>query len=228
MLARGWRNEAKSTSFHLFRDQEELILGRRRVLENDRGISAFGHHVGALLHRHRRHRGHGFYAAHVDLGELLDEREDRVELGLQVLDFFVGDRDAGEMRDAADGRGVNGHGGFLSARMDPPWWRAPYSRDAFRPAMNVAAKAGWRAPRLHAGPRSMLNRRACPRLSCRSPKSRPTCRIGAFWSVSISAPRPSGSRLSLPTPAPPPAVSTVAATGVPPPHGGGGASHKRG
>src|SRR5260370_20751962 len=205
MLARGWRNEAKRTPFLHCRNQKKLIVGRRSVLENDRGISDFGAHVGALLHRHRRHRGHGFDAAHVDLGELLDEREDRVELGLQVLDFFVGDGDAGEMRDAADGRGVNGHGGFLSARMDAPWWRAPYSRDAFRPAMNVAATARWRAPRLHAGPRSMLNRRACPRLSCPSPKSRPTCRIGAFSSVSISPPRPSRPRLPLPTPAPPPA-----------------------
>ena len=45
----------------------------------------------------------------VDLGQLLDEGQDGVELALKVLDLLLGDRDAREMRDAADGSGVDGH-----------------------------------------------------------------------------------------------------------------------
>ncbi len=45
----------------------------------------------------------------VDLLQLLDEGQDGVELALQMLDLLLGDRDAGEMRDAADGGGVDGH-----------------------------------------------------------------------------------------------------------------------
>jgi hypothetical protein len=41
---------------------------------------------------------------------LLDEGEDRVDLAPQVLDLVVGDRNAREMRDPADGGGIDRHG----------------------------------------------------------------------------------------------------------------------
>ena len=46
----------------------------------------------------------------VDLRQLLDESEDGVELAPKVLDLLLGDRNAGQVRDAADGCGVDGHG----------------------------------------------------------------------------------------------------------------------
>jgi hypothetical protein len=45
----------------------------------------------------------------VDLGQLLDERQDRIDLAPQVLDLVVGNRDPRQMRNTADGGGVNGH-----------------------------------------------------------------------------------------------------------------------
>ena len=45
----------------------------------------------------------------IHLAELLDERQHGVELALQVLDLVIGDRDARQMRDAADGGGIDGH-----------------------------------------------------------------------------------------------------------------------
>ena len=45
----------------------------------------------------------------VHLGQLLDEGQDGVELAPQMLDLIFGHGDAGEMRDAADGVGVDGH-----------------------------------------------------------------------------------------------------------------------
>ena len=45
----------------------------------------------------------------IDLGKLLDERQDGVDLAPQMLDLVVGNRNPRQMRDAADGRGINGH-----------------------------------------------------------------------------------------------------------------------
>ena len=47
--------------------------------------------------------------------KLLDEGEHGVDLVLEMLDLVLGHRDAGEMRDAADGGGVDGHGAILKA-----------------------------------------------------------------------------------------------------------------
>jgi hypothetical protein len=46
---------------------------------------------------------------HVDLVQLLDETEDRVQFALHPRRFFVGDGDAGEFGDALDGGKVDGH-----------------------------------------------------------------------------------------------------------------------
>ena len=59
---------------------------------------------------HRRHRGHRLDAVAIHFVELLDKGQDGVELALQMRDLVVGDGDARQMRDAADGGGVDGHG----------------------------------------------------------------------------------------------------------------------
>ena len=45
----------------------------------------------------------------IDLAELLDEGQDGVELALKVFHLILGDRDPRQMRNAADGIGVDGH-----------------------------------------------------------------------------------------------------------------------
>ena len=61
--------------------------------------------------------------------KLLDERQDGVELVLQMLDLILGDRDARQMRDAADGCGIDGHANLWSGKAlaeapAAPQWRA--------------------------------------------------------------------------------------------------------
>ena len=46
-----------------------------------------------------------------DLRQLLDEGQHGVELALEMLDLVLGDRDARQMRNTADGGGVDGHEG---------------------------------------------------------------------------------------------------------------------
>ena len=53
----------------------------------------------------------------VDRLQLLDPGQDGVELALAVLDLVIRHGDAGEMRDAADGFGVDGHLGPRAPRI---------------------------------------------------------------------------------------------------------------
>src|SRR5882757_8568290 len=119
--ARGWWNDAQSASFHHFRDDKEMVLAGRGVLHDVVGNPAVGHLVGALFHGHRGHRRHRVDAVHLDLGQLLDKGQNGVELAAEVLDLLVGDRDARQMRDAADGRGVDGHGTSVGDHKDGIW-----------------------------------------------------------------------------------------------------------
>jgi hypothetical protein len=48
----------------------------------------------------------------IHLRELLDKRQHGVELALEMLNFILRDRNAREMRDAADGCGIDGHAGL--------------------------------------------------------------------------------------------------------------------
>src|SRR5262249_41349917 len=68
------------TSLDHLGDEEEMILGGRCILEDDLRVFAVGDRIGALLHGHRDHRRHRLDALDVDLRELLDERQDGVEL----------------------------------------------------------------------------------------------------------------------------------------------------
>src|SRR5712671_52474 len=108
--ARGWWSDALCASLHHFRDDKEMVLAGRGVLHDVVGNPAVGHLVGTLFHGHRGHRRHRVDAIHLDLGQLLDKGQNGIELAAEVLDLFVGDRNARQMRDAADGRGIDGHG----------------------------------------------------------------------------------------------------------------------
>ncbi|HET9801253.1 MAG TPA: hypothetical protein VFP82_06160, partial [Chthoniobacterales bacterium] len=57
---------------------------------------------------------------------MLDKSEHGVELALEMFDFILGHGDAGEMRNAANGIGVDGHG--ISGGVSIP---SAYSREAF-------------------------------------------------------------------------------------------------
>ena len=82
---------------------------RRRIGDDVIGDAAVGHLVLAHLHRHRRDRGHRLDALDIDLAELLDEGQDGVELAAEILDLVFGNRDPRQMRNAADGIGIDGH-----------------------------------------------------------------------------------------------------------------------
>ncbi len=56
---------------------------------------------------HGRDAGHGLDRARVDLVELGDEVEDAVQLMLEPRLLILGDGDAGEMGDAADGGAID-------------------------------------------------------------------------------------------------------------------------
>src|SRR4051812_13873728 len=93
-----------------------MAFGRGRIAHNVVRDAAVGHLVDALFHVQWSHRGHWLDVLDVHFRKLLDECEDRVELALEVLDLIVRNRDAGEMRDKADGGGVNRHGSAQSQR----------------------------------------------------------------------------------------------------------------
>ena len=116
---------------------------------------AVGYDVRALLHLHRRDRRHRLDPLDVDLGQLLDEGQDRVELAPQVLDLLLGDRDAGQMRDAADGGGVDGHPNFPADRIYHP--RCRYSRGRNLPATAAQIPAFWPAVRSELDGKALRN-----------------------------------------------------------------------
>ena len=65
--------------------------------------------VGAFLHLHRRHRGHRLDALDIDFRQLLDKGQHRVQFALQIGNLGLIDRDPREMRDTANGGGIDGH-----------------------------------------------------------------------------------------------------------------------
>src|ERR1700682_3963127 len=70
--------------FHHLGHDEEVILVGRRVLDDGVRNAAVGHLILTHFHRHRRHRRHRLDALDVNLAELLDEGQDRVELALKT------------------------------------------------------------------------------------------------------------------------------------------------
>src|SRR5262249_31201086 len=55
-------------------------------------------------------------AIDIHLRQLLDKSEDRVELALKVLDLVFSNRNAGEVRDTANGSSVDRHGSQVRRR----------------------------------------------------------------------------------------------------------------
>src|SRR5882757_2874346 len=86
-----------------------MAFSRGRIAHDVVRNTAVGDFVLAPLHVRRRDRGHRLDALDVHLQELLHESEDRVELALEVLNLVLRNRDAGEMRDAADSSSVDRH-----------------------------------------------------------------------------------------------------------------------
>src|SRR3954465_3041234 len=91
------------------RHQEEVTFGRGRVGNDIVDDLAVIDQIPPLLHLHWGDRGHRLHALDIDLRELLDKGEHGVELALQMRNLALGNRNARQMRDAADGSGVDGH-----------------------------------------------------------------------------------------------------------------------
>ncbi|VVT17450.1 hypothetical protein RHIZ404_210462 [Rhizobium sp. EC-SD404] len=96
---------------HDFRDEEEPFFGRRRVGHDIGSLVAIGDDIGALLHVHGDHRGHGLDATHIDLVELLDEAENDVELADHALCILVAYRETGQTGNALHGCDIDRHAG---------------------------------------------------------------------------------------------------------------------
>src|SRR6202008_632747 len=152
------------------RHQKIIIFSQRRVLDDVLGNAAIRHDIRSLLHRHRRHRRHWLDAIDVDLAQLLDERQNGVELVPEMLDLILGHGNAGEMRDAADNICVDGHESSASG-FRPAYSRAAFTAttgslnfyDAIRPSdacasatrVLISSPAGISRPRAAAWPASM-------------------------------------------------------------------------
>src|SRR5690606_34346785 len=72
-------------------------------------LVAVGDEVPSLLHCHRHDGGHRLDALDVNLGKLLDEAENSIQLAGHPVGFLLADGDAGKMGDAFDGGEVDGH-----------------------------------------------------------------------------------------------------------------------
>src|SRR5262245_38046763 len=103
------RAHRRCTLFDHLRHQEEIVLAQRRVSDDVRGDTAIGHDVGALLHSHGRDRRHRFDPLDVYFTELLDEGQHRVQFALEVIKLVLRHGNAGEVRDTANGIGVDSH-----------------------------------------------------------------------------------------------------------------------
>lgn len=83
---------------------------RGRVGDDGIWDAAIGHFVLAHFHLHRRDRGHWLDALYIDLRKLLDESQDGIEFATKAFHLAFGDGDPRQMRNAADGLGVDGQG----------------------------------------------------------------------------------------------------------------------
>jgi hypothetical protein len=89
---------------------EEAFARVGRVRQDLGLLIAIGDHVLAALQAHRRDRGHRLHVVDVQLAQLLDEAEDRVEVLRECGEVLFFDPDSGELGDLG-GRGrVDGHG----------------------------------------------------------------------------------------------------------------------
>ena len=80
-------------SFDDFRNDEKMVVARRRIGDHGFRPGMVGHPVSPHRHAHRDHRRHRFDSGHVDRIEVLHKGENGVELGLQVRNLFVIDGD---------------------------------------------------------------------------------------------------------------------------------------
>src|SRR5580704_2512604 len=130
--------------FHHLGDDEEVILTGRRVGDDGVRDTAVGHLILAHFHRHQRHRRHRLDTRDVDLVELLDEGQDRVELALKASHLVLGNSDPRQMRYAADRICVDSHQNLVTGSNYAPagvgYTRAgktsqPHRKTLFRKAL---------------------------------------------------------------------------------------------
>jgi hypothetical protein len=91
-----------------------MIFAQGRIRQDIIGNAAVGDRILAHVHRHWHYRRHRLDARNIDFRKLLDEGEHGIELAAQMFDLIIGNRDARQMRDAADGIGVDGHAKTLA------------------------------------------------------------------------------------------------------------------
>src|SRR3569833_2297637 len=122
-----------------FRHEEEVSFGRGRVGNDIVGDLAVIDHILPLLHLHRGDRGHRLHALDIDLRELLDKGEHGIELALKMRILVLGNRNARQMRDAADGSGVDGH--YIRPLTAKPMCRIAEAGFAPQPALGISRPA---------------------------------------------------------------------------------------
>jgi len=76
---------------------------RRRIGDDRVGNAAVGDLVFPHLQGHWGNRRHRLDTFHLDLRQLLDEGENRVEFASKIFNFALRDPDSGKMGDTADG-----------------------------------------------------------------------------------------------------------------------------
>ena len=84
-----------------------------RVAEKIRRVETIASFIRAGALERRQERSVHIHAGNIRLLERLDKAEDAVELLLEVLDFFRGKIDPGEIGDVADVDVFGGHGGRM-------------------------------------------------------------------------------------------------------------------
>src|SRR5580700_4151154 len=100
--------------FHHLRDDKEMILMGRRILDDGVRDAAVGHLILAHFHRHRCNRCHRLDACDVDPAELFDEGQNRVELALKAGHLVLGNSDPRQMCNAADRVCVDSHKNLIA------------------------------------------------------------------------------------------------------------------
>ena len=72
-------------------------------------VTGAGRGLGRAIATAFAARGANVAALDIDLGQLLDKGQDRVQFAAQMLHLAVGQGDPGQMGNSANGRRVDGH-----------------------------------------------------------------------------------------------------------------------
>jgi hypothetical protein len=101
------------TSFHHFGHDKKLIFPHWSICHDVFGDAPVSYLVIAHAHRHGHYRSHRFNTGDIRLSQPLDKGQHAIDFIAKMLDFFLRNCNAREVRDPADSLGVNGHDGSL-------------------------------------------------------------------------------------------------------------------